>query len=58
VSAAHDRRPLHIAGDTAFQSFVVKFQDFIEAVKQVGGFWAVINEVPPGSVRRNGVVGA
>jgi hypothetical protein len=27
-------------------------------VKQVGGFWAVINEVPPGSVRRNESVGA
>ena len=24
----------------------MKFQDFVEAVKQVSGFWAVINEVP------------
>ena len=30
----------------------MKFQDFVEAVGQVGAFWGVINEVPPGSVHR------
>jgi two-component system response regulator len=30
----------------------MKLQDFVEAVRQVGAFWGVINEVPPGSVRR------
>ena len=30
----------------------MKFQDFVEAVRQVGAFWGVINEVPPGSVQR------
>ena len=29
----------------------VRFQEFVEAVKQVGAFWAVVNEPPPGSVR-------
>ncbi|MDB4908436.1 MAG: DNA-binding response regulator, OmpR family, containings and winged-helix [Gemmatimonadetes bacterium] len=32
-------------------AYVVKpmmFQDFVDAVKQVGGFWAVVNEVPEG----------
>ena len=28
----------------------VKFQEFVEAVKLVGAFWAVVNEPPPGSV--------
>ena len=28
----------------------VKFHEFIEAVKLVGAFWAVVNEPPPGSV--------
>jgi len=35
-------------------AYVVKpidFSDFITAVKQLGVFWAVINEPPPGSVR-------
>jgi CheY-like chemotaxis protein len=30
----------------------MKFQDFVEAMRQVGAFWGVINEVPPGSVQR------
>jgi two-component system, response regulator len=30
-----------------------KFQSFVEAVEQVGAFWAVINEPPPGSLRRD-----
>jgi DNA-binding NarL/FixJ family response regulator len=30
----------------------MKFQDFVEAARQVGAFWEVINEVPPGSVQR------
>ena len=28
----------------------VQFQEFVEAVKQLGAFWAVINEPPPDSV--------
>jgi hypothetical protein len=30
----------------------VEFHEFVNAIKQVGGFWAVINEPPPGSVRK------
>ena len=29
----------------------VRFQEFVEAVKLLGAFWAVVNEPPPGSVR-------
>ena len=29
----------------------VQFQGFVEAVKAIGAFWAVINEPPPGSIR-------
>lgn len=29
----------------------VRFQDFARAVQDLGGFWAVLNEPPPGSVR-------
>ena len=29
----------------------VQFQEFVEAVKMVGAFWAVVNEPPPGCVR-------
>jgi CheY-like chemotaxis protein len=35
-------------GVNAYVVKPVDFKEFIEAVKQVGVFWAVINEVPPG----------
>ncbi len=34
-------------GANAYVVKPVDFEDFIEAVKQVGVFWAVINELPP-----------
>ncbi len=39
-------------GVNAYVVKPVKFHDFVDAVKHVGGFWAVVNEPPPGSVRR------
>jgi CheY-like chemotaxis protein len=45
-------------GVNAYVVKPMKFHDFVEAVKQVGGFWAVINEVPPGSLRRGESVGS
>jgi CheY-like chemotaxis protein len=29
----------------------VQFHEFVEAVKLLGAFWAIVNEPPPGSVR-------
>jgi CheY-like chemotaxis protein len=39
-------------GVNAYVVKPMKFQDFVEAVKEVGSFWGVINEAPPGSLRR------
>jgi len=39
-------------GVNAYVVKPVNFQQFIEAVKELGVFWAVINEPPPGSVRK------
>ena len=39
-------------GVNAYVVKPVKFQAFVDAVKQVGAFWAVLNEPPPGSVPR------
>jgi len=30
----------------------VDFHEFVSAIKELGVFWAVINEPPPGSVRK------
>ena len=39
-------------GVNAYVVKPMKFHDFVEAVKQVGGFWAIVNEVP-GNPRRD-----
>lgn len=38
-------------GVNAYVVKPVDFHEFVDAVKQLGVFWAVINEPPPGSVR-------
>jgi CheY-like chemotaxis protein len=37
-------------GVNAYVVKPAKFGEFVDAVKQVGAFWAVINEPPPGSL--------
>jgi CheY-like chemotaxis protein len=37
-------------GVNAYVVKPVDFHEFVEAVKELGAFWAVINEPPPGSV--------
>jgi two-component system, response regulator len=44
-------------GVNAYVVKPVKFGEFVEAVKQVGGFWAVLNEPPPGALRHSAASG-
>jgi len=40
----------------ALNAYVVKpvdFHEFVNAIKELGVFWAVINQPPPGSIKRN-----
>ena len=39
-------------GVNAYVVKPMKFHELVDAVKQVGSFWAVINEPPPGSLQR------
>jgi DNA-binding response OmpR family regulator len=39
-------------GVNAYVVKPVHFHEFVNAVKELGVFWAVINEPPPGSVRK------
>jgi CheY-like chemotaxis protein len=39
-------------GVNAYVVKPVRFLEFVEAVKQIGVFWTLINEAPPGSVKR------
>jgi CheY-like chemotaxis protein len=38
-------------GVNAYVTKPVDFHEFVNAVKELGAFWAVINEPPPGSIR-------
>jgi CheY-like chemotaxis protein len=48
----HDLVENYNLGVNAYVVKPVNFHEFVEAVKQIGGFWAVLNEPPPGCVRR------
>ena len=37
-------------GSNAYVVKPVKFNEFVQAVKQLGGFWAVLNELPPDGI--------
>jgi CheY-like chemotaxis protein len=61
MTSSREERDLLYSYELGVNAYVVKpmkFQDFVEAVKQVGIFWAVINEVPPESPHDSERVGA
>src|SRR6202453_1926474 len=39
-------------GVNAYVVKPVNFHEFVNAIKELGAFWAVINEPPPGSIKR------
>jgi CheY-like chemotaxis protein len=54
TSSAEERDVVesYALGVNAYVVKPVAFQDFIDAVRSLGLFWAVVNQPPPGSVRR------
>lgn len=54
LTSSREEQDLVRSYELGVNSYVVKpvgFQAFIDAVKQLGVFWAVYNEPPPGSIR-------
>ena len=50
LTSSREEKDLINTYDLGVNAYVVKpvrFQQFIEAVKQIGAFWAVLNELPP-----------
>jgi len=39
-------------GVSAYVVKPVEFHEFIDAVRDLGAFWAILNEPPPGSIRK------
>ena len=51
LTSSREERDLVRTYDLGVNAYVVKpvdFHEFVEAVKLLGGFWAVVNETPPG----------
>lgn len=54
LTSSREARDLQTCYQLGVNAYVVKpveFRDFVESVKQLGTFWAQINEAPPGSVK-------
>ena len=61
MTSSREERDLVASYELGVNAYVVKpmkFHDFIEAVKQVGAFWAVVNEPPPSNRRGAALAGA
>jgi CheY-like chemotaxis protein len=55
LTSSHEEKDMVASYRLGVNAYVVKpvdFHEFVNAVKELGVFWAVINEPPPGSVRR------
>jgi DNA-binding response OmpR family regulator len=56
LTSSHEERDLVASYKLGANAYVVKpvdFHQFVNAVKELGIFWAVINEPPPGSIKRS-----
>src|ERR1700688_2140967 len=56
LTSSHEEKDVVASYKLGVNAYVVKpvdFHEFVDAVKELGIFWAVINESPPGSVRKN-----
>ena len=57
LTSSRESRDLEECYRLGVNAYVVKpvqFRDFLEAVRQVGAFWALLNEPPPGCGEREG----
>jgi CheY-like chemotaxis protein len=55
LTSSHQEKDVMSSYKLGVNAYVVKpvdFHEFVNAVKELGVFWAVINEPPPGSIRK------
>jgi CheY-like chemotaxis protein len=56
LTSSHEEKDVVASYKLGVNAYVVKpvdFHEFVNAVKELGIFWAVINESPPGSMKKN-----
>jgi CheY-like chemotaxis protein len=55
LTSSHEEKDMVTSYKLGVNAYVVKpveFHQFVNAIKELGIFWAVINAAPPGSIRR------
>ena len=55
LTSSHEEKDMARSYKLGVNAYVVKpvdFHEFVNAVKELGAFWAVINEPPPGSIKK------
>jgi len=55
LTSSHEEKDMVASYRLGVNAYVVKpvdFHEFVNAIKELGVFWAVINEPPPGSIRK------
>jgi CheY-like chemotaxis protein len=53
LTSSHEEKDMLGSYELGVNAYVVKpvdFHEFVNAIKELGIFWAIINEAPPGSV--------
>src|SRR6266436_8350 len=56
LTSSHEEKDMVASYRLGVNAYVVKpveFHAFVNAIKELGAFWAVINEPPPGSAKKN-----
>jgi len=56
LTSSHEERDMVTSYKLGVNAYVVKpvdFHEFVNAIKELGVFWAVINEPPPGSMKKH-----
>jgi CheY-like chemotaxis protein len=55
LTSSHEEKDMMRSYKLGVNAYVVKpvdFHEFVNAVKELGAFWAVVNEPPPGSMKK------
>jgi CheY-like chemotaxis protein len=56
LTSSHEEKDMVTSYKLGVNAYVVKpvdFHEFVNAVKELGIFWAIINEPPPGSIKKS-----
>jgi CheY-like chemotaxis protein len=55
LTSSHEEKDMMRSYKLGVNAYVVKpvdFHEFVNAVRELGAFWAVVNEPPPGSMKK------